>query len=272
MSHPNRSLANGHAGMKPHPIWLVPLTQSEEASIQMVWLPPTAGGFSNFLSWSRPQTDGRFFFPQQVSLWGAQFSWTSGWTFAALAEAVADAIAADLEVGPFVLGGYSFGGLLAFGVARTLRKLRFRAPLGLMVAAMRAPQGYRPGCSSDQWTLDDWRTELARLGGTPDDVLNDPAKLQPVVANVCAGLEIAASYQYTEAPPFDFPIAAFSGRKDPEFSPEEVLAWCQQTTRQFTAHIYPKCGHFDLLYTPSIRAHFLADVVATLEGWQRSVA
>lgn len=273
MSQPTRSPVDGHSGTKPYSIWLVPLTRSEEeASIQMIWLPPTAGGFSSFLSWSRPQKDGSFFFPQQVSLWGAQFSWTCGWTFGALAEAVADAIEAVLATGPFVLGGYSFGGLLAFGVARVLRKRQAPAPLGMLVAAMSAPQEYHPGPAFDNWSIEDWRAELTRLGGTPEDVLSDPVQLEPVVANVRGGLAIAATYQYDEEPPFDFPLAAFSGRRDQEFTPADVTRWYQQTTNQFAAHIYPQVGHFDLLSTPSIRAHFLADVAATLEGWQRRAA
>lgn len=254
-----------------HGVGLFYLSPPEaETDVQMVCLPPTGEGFFSFLPWSRPQEDGRFFFPG-VGLWGAQFNWTADWSFAALAEAVADAVAAELSSSLIALCGYSFGGLLAFEAARRLRRRRERALLGLVVAVVSAPQMYHQARPvGEGWTTKEWRDELKRLGGTPATVLNDPEQLELVVPRVIGGLKISASYRYGEEAPFDdLPIAAFGGRRDQEFDPTDVLAWSEQTTADFTAHIYQDAEHFDLLKTPRVRDRFLADVAAALGRWRQ---
>lgn len=248
---------------------LHPLKVRDENDLHLVCFPPLGGGFFNFVEWVDPTADGCIAIPENISLWAFEFGWRDEWTYASLIRALVDAMEAKLPLQPFALFGFSFGGLLAADAARTLCQGETRRPIGLAIGGMCAPSLYHP--ATDYATDAEWRHELERVGGTPRDVLDDPAQLRHLVRELRGGLRIARTYRPQEGT-FDFPIAVFSGRQDPEFPPESVYAWHKLTTREFGAHTFSDAGHLDVLQMPHLRACFLAHLVATIRGWQGRTA
>lgn len=244
---------------------LHPLVPQDENDLHLMCFPPLGGGFFNFVDWVDPQPNGCISIPEDISLWAVEFTWTDAWTYEALVRALVDAIEAKLPLQPLSLFGYSFGGLLAADVARTLCQRQTRKPVGLMIGGMCAPNLYHP--ATDYETEAEWRKELERVGGTPPDVLEDLAQLRHLVRDLRGGLRIAGTYHPQEGM-FDFPIAVFSGRQDQEFPSASVYAWNELTTQEFVAYTYPQARHLDLLQMPPLRARFLAHLVATIRGWQ----
>lgn len=239
---------------------------------QLVCFPPNGEGPISFLPWLKTPSVSQPIIPADMGLWGIQLDWTMGWTFDNLVSALTDALEEQRTPAPLVLVGVSLGALLAWGVARELRRRQAKAYLGLAVIAMSAPHRYKPSPIGENWTLDEWRAVLRRVGGTPEAVLADSSRLQNVVLQVQGGLSIAHSFAYCNEPPLAAPIAAFGGDADWEFVPDTLKGWRRQTTKSFSTHIYPGAGHLDLLRAEAIRCQFLAELVATIQTWREGLA
>lgn len=243
-----------------------------EIRAQLICFPPTAGGFFSFQPWLKSPPGLHPLLPGDLELWGAQFPWEAGWTCSTLIPALTDALEAQRHPVPLILCGASLGALLAYLVALELHQRQARSPLGLVVIAMSAPQQYRPPPLGEDWAPDAWRARLRRVGGTPEHVLDDLARLEHLRQQVQGGLRIAHSYAYREEPPLAIPIAAFGGDADQEVAPPSLDGWRRQTTSTFTSFLYPEAGHLDVLQAPHIRASFLTDLRATVEHWLQGAA
>ncbi len=130
-----------------------------------------------------------------------------------------------------------------------------------------APQSYRSPAGVDTWTLEEWRAELRRVGGTPEEVLTQPTRLGQLVAQLRGGLSIGRDFTYTPEAPFAFPMATCAGEHDQAFSPTTLEGWREQTTSAYTAFRYPEAGHLDLLQVPAIRSWVVLDVMTTVQHW-----
>jgi medium-chain acyl-[acyl-carrier-protein] hydrolase len=133
---------------------------------------------------------------------------------------------------PFAFFGHSMGALLAFEVARKLRRERLRGPLGLFISARRAPQ-----LEAEPMTYNlpeaEFMDELRRLNGTPREVLENAEMLQLMLPILRADFEVCQTYEYNYEPPLDCPIRAFGGTQDADVPAEHLEAWREQTTASF---------------------------------------
>jgi medium-chain acyl-[acyl-carrier-protein] hydrolase len=144
---------------------------------------------------------------------------------------------------PFVLFGYSVGGLVAFETARALRRHRGRAPEALLIAASRAP--HLPDPSPEIRDLDDalFARELRRFGGTPEEVLQDPELMAQVLPLLRADFGLIKSYTFQEEPPLDLELRAFGGTRDEVVRPDELRGWARHA-RQFELHLFDEAHFF----------------------------
>ncbi len=167
----------------------------------------------------------------------------------------------EAERGPFALFGHSLGGLVAFELARELRRRGRPAPLLLVVSGFGAPQLLRDRPRVSHLGPDDfWRQVQAHYDVTPE-IAAEPIFRELAYPALRADLEIVETYVYREEPPFDFPLLAMGGVGDPEASPEQIEAWKAHSRQPVTVQIYPG-GHF---YVNSSRPLVLASVAAALE-------
>jgi acyl transferase domain-containing protein/surfactin synthase thioesterase subunit/aryl carrier-like protein len=144
---------------------------------------------------------------------------------------------------PFVLFGYSVGGLVAFETARALRRRGGRAPEALLIAASRAP--HLPDPSPEIRDLDDglFARELRRFGGTPEEVLRDPELMAEVLPLLRADFGLIKSYTFQEEPPLDLEIRAFGGTRDEVVRPDELRGW-ERHARRFELHLFDEAHFF----------------------------
>jgi surfactin synthase thioesterase subunit len=135
------------------------------------------------------------------------------------------------------------GALVAFELARELRRCGSPMPQHLFLAARAAPQLVR--AERHTYTLSDaaFVDELRRLNGTPPEVFSHAELLQEMLPFVRADFELCETYTYTPGPPLQCPISAFGGAADPDVSPPAIDAWRRQTSSQFRARTFAG-GHF----------------------------
>jgi surfactin synthase thioesterase subunit len=162
-------------------------------------------------------------------------------TIPALATEIVGAVS-DLLDRPCAWFGHSMGALVAFEVARELRRQRLPSPRLLFVSAKPAPQlgpGPRPmGRLPDAALLerlhDDFGLDLS------DDMRPLIELMLPTIrADICA----VDDYRFVPEERFPFPIVALGGDRDLSVSPAELHAWAAHTASTFRTHLLPG-GHF----------------------------
>ncbi len=177
-----------------------------------------------------------------------------------LVAALADAIRPYLAQ-PFAFFGHSMGAVVAFELARRLRRRKQPLPKLLVASGARAPQfrrNYTPApAPGDEQFLE----ELQRLQGIPDELIDDPASMRAVLPALRADAALYRKYAYTEDAPLDCAIRAYGGAEDSNVRREHLKAWAEQTTASFEVRLFPG-GHF---YIEGSQAEFLAALAADLE-------
>lgn len=146
---------------------------------------------------------------------------------------------------PFVLFGHSLGALLAFEVARFTRRRYGLLPSALVVSGRHAPHVRREEVQRHALPTSELKAELRALNGTAPEILAHDelfALLEPMLRSDFAMTEL---YACSDEPPLECPIVAITGEDDPEVTPNEMLAWQDQTSTDFRLIVRPG-DHFFL--------------------------
>jgi len=104
---------------------------------------------------------------------------------------------------------------------------------------------------------------LRRLGGTPEDVLENPemlALLQPLLA---ADFQVNEVYNYRAERCLPIPITAFASTRDHFAHPDEVAGWQNETDARYTRFVL-EGSHFAIFdHAVAVRGQIAVD----LEPW-----
>jgi len=132
---------------------------------------------------------------------------------------------------PFALFGHSMGALLAFELARSLRRYSLPPPTHLIVSGAPAPD-FVPN-RPPRFRLDraDLVAELVKLGGTPAEVLQNDELLDLCLPAVRADFAMLDTYRYTHEEPLDLPLTVLYGAQDTEVDEDEVFAWRRHVSK-----------------------------------------
>jgi medium-chain acyl-[acyl-carrier-protein] hydrolase len=178
-----------------------------------------------------------------------------------LVKAVADGLTPALS-GKFALFGHSLGGLVAFELARELRRRGGPRPAHHLISSRPAPQLARrltPLC--DLPDSEFLRALHERYGYTaPVDVGPIDELLELMLPTVRSDVRISDLYEYRPEPPLDIPITTFGGITDPTVTRDELAGWQQQTTGPFEQRMLPG-GHFYLTSEWRFLVRFVANTL-----------
>ncbi|MDQ0912438.1 thioesterase II family protein [Streptomyces canus] len=150
---------------------------------------------------------------------------------------------------PFALFGHSMGSVLAYETARALHAAGLGTPLGLIVSGRRAP--HLPARRPPLHLLaeDEFVAAVARLGGTPQNILREPGLLRLFLPTLRADFELNETYRPLPGAALPCPVSAFVGAADPEAAPEELAGWRESTAHGFSLRVF-RGDHFYLKGTP----------------------
>jgi len=161
-----------------------------------------------------------------------------------LVHILADILPAHSDV-PLAFFGHSMGALIAFELARELRRRQQVSLEHLFVSGFRAPQLIDPAPLMHQMSESLFLQELRERYGTPDEIARDPELAELYLPVMRADFALCESYSYSQEDPFDFPISGFGGIEDPKINREQLQAWRAQTRGSFHFRVFPG-GHFYL--------------------------
>ena len=169
-----------------------------------------------------------------------------------LVAALADHIDSYLDH-PFAFFGHSVGAVVAFELARELRRRSRPLPKMLISSGARAPQFRRHHVPPPAPSREAFVEELRRLEGIPAEVLDDPALMRAILPALASDAALYRNYVYAETPPLPIPVRAYGGADDPNVRREHLDGWAEQTTASFAVRVFPG-GHF---YLTAVRESFL---------------
>jgi medium-chain acyl-[acyl-carrier-protein] hydrolase len=140
---------------------------------------------------------------------------------------------------PFVFFGHSMGAIIAFELARALRRKYDREPQALFVSGCKAPQLPRGQPVTYNLPPDEFIDELIKLEGTPKEIIEDSVLMEIMLPLLRADFQIAQTYEYIADAPFRCPIIAYCGLQDHETGSDKLSAWKEQTVSEFSLHMLP---------------------------------
>lgn len=145
---------------------------------------------------------------------------------------------------PLAFFGHSMGAVVAFEVARRLRRDRPDQPLHLFASGRRAPHRLRP---ETVHTRDDAGVvaEMRALGGTEAALLQDPDVLEMILPALRSDYKAIETYRFEPDGPPPCPVTVLTGDRDPHTTLEEARDWEQHSQDPFGLKVFPG-GHFYL--------------------------
>jgi medium-chain acyl-[acyl-carrier-protein] hydrolase len=163
---------------------------------------------------------------------------------------------------PFAFFGHSMGALIAFELARKLRRSRGPMPVRLFLSGRRAP--HLPPARPPIYHLPEaeFRQEVRLLQGTPEEVLSNEELMQILLPVLRADFSVCETYVYSAEEPLDLPLSVFGSDNDPEVNRDELEAWRSQTTGAVSLRIF-EGNHFFLHPMQSALIKAIAEDILT---------
>jgi medium-chain acyl-[acyl-carrier-protein] hydrolase len=226
-------------------VWLPEHSIRADTRLRLFCFHHAGGAASMYYRWSKQVPGSVQLLPVQLPGREQRFREPAYDDIKPLVEALGEVLPPYLDM-PFVLLGQSMGALIAFELARWLRRTVRREPLGLVVASSAAPQEASHDDPIHPLPRDQFLVEIQeRYGGVPKAVAQHQELMDLLLPTVRADVTVVETYCYRIEPPLACPILAIGGTEDTVVPSDELRAWKEQTTSDFSLEIIPG-DHFVL--------------------------
>jgi medium-chain acyl-[acyl-carrier-protein] hydrolase len=227
-------------------VWLSPRWPNPSASVRLFCFPYAGAGGAAFRAW-------RAALPAHIEVCPIElpgrWSRISEPTIAS-APILVEQLVRDLGPvldGRFALLGCSVGAIVAFELARALRRRGGPQPEHLFALARRAPH-LRPVVNHAPVAgiadLTEFVTAIhQRYGGIPQQVFANRELLDVFAPALRADVALLETYGYTDEPALACPITAIAGKEDTSTPADDLQAWSMHTSARADIAVWDG-GHF----------------------------
>jgi medium-chain acyl-[acyl-carrier-protein] hydrolase len=225
--------------------------------VRLFCFPYAGGGAAVFRLWARSLPAAIEVCPIELPGRGNRISEPPFRRIEPLAHAIADIIRPYLDK-PYALFGHSLGAILAFDLARKLRREQQPHPVHLFASGCRAPHLLDRTSSRYDLPDQDLVEELRTLNGTPAEALANRELMAVMLPILRADFEALDTYVYAAEPPLQCPLTVFGGLHDDGITREELEAWREQTNAGVRVCLLPG-DHFFVNTAPALLLRLIAD-------------
>jgi medium-chain acyl-[acyl-carrier-protein] hydrolase len=163
---------------------------------------------------------------------------------------------------PFVLFGHSLGSIIAFELARGLRKAGLRQPSTLIVSSGQPPHLPRLELPLHALEHDAFIAAVSeRYRGIPPELLQIPELLEIFLPILRADLKLLETYTYTPESALAVNLVALGGDSDDLLEPSVLERWKDQGMGRFSTALFPG-GHFYLRESRSQLIEYLKKILS----------
>jgi len=242
--------------------WFVYTEANPNAETRLFLFPHAGGGPAMFGKWFAE-------LPNSIERWAVHYPGRGSRhheppinSVSLLVGALSQAIQPLLDR-PFVFFGHSLGALVAYEIARHLRRSGLPQPRILFVSACGAPHLREPHPPIHALPDAEFLEALEELNGIPSEFLHLPDVIGLLLPVLRADLEAIENYLYTpDELPLNCPIIAFGGLSDPRVSRERLEGWASHTDSSFKSQYFPGDHFFINTARESIMASISAEIKA----------
>jgi surfactin synthase thioesterase subunit len=211
---------------------------SPNARCRLFCLPHSGSGASQFSSWKNFLPPTLDVCPIQLPGRENRFREAPFTQIGRIAENLAKALAPYLDR-PYILYGYSLGAIIAFELARQLRRQKVDPPVSLYALARPAPHLPQTKHPLHHFPDDIFVTELTRrYNGMSPLILQDRELMQLLLPTLRADFTALETYVYQDEKPLACPIRAFGGNLDTTVTEDELRAWQLHTHASFELKVF----------------------------------
>ncbi len=165
---------------------------------------------------------------------------------------------------PFAFFGHSMGALIAFELARYLRRAGSPSPAHLFLSAFRAP--HLPPPDPPVHTLPDaaFVAAIRRLNGLPREIIGDAGMMRVLLPIMRADITLCETYTHLPDAPLACPISVFGGLDDPATAPDALAAWRVHTRHTFRLRLLPGDHFFPRTARPLLLRTLAEDLLGII--------
>jgi medium-chain acyl-[acyl-carrier-protein] hydrolase len=224
--------------------WIVSRSPNTNARVRLFCFPYAGAGASAFRAWEDQ-------FPEAIHLCRVQLPGRDERIREKPLAHVSDLtglLVRELEPYldlPYAFFGHSMGALIAFELARSLRRKNCPVPSHLFLSARRAPHLPARTRPIHDLPVDEFKQELRFFAGTPEQVLENDELMQLLLPTLRADFSVCETHTYLPEVPLAIPITAFGSLGDPEVFRDELEGWRSHTASTMTLTMFPG-DHFFL--------------------------
>lgn len=200
------------------------------ATARLICVPYAGGAASVYRAWEHLVPDNIEVCAVEFPGRGARLGEAPFRRLPPLVRSLTDALEPLLDL-PFAIFGHSMGGLVAFEVARQLRRRGWSEPCHLFVSASPSPD--RPPALPLLHDAPDkeLKEQLQQLNGTPREVLENDELMALALPVIRADFAALETYEFHHEPPLDVPLTVIGGLQDRTVRPVALQGWRAHSTR-----------------------------------------
>jgi medium-chain acyl-[acyl-carrier-protein] hydrolase len=226
-----------YSGVSPS-IWFEGYQPNKNARLRLFCFPPAGGSAYQYMRWERELPGSIEVFPVQLPGRGGRLNEPPFRRLMPLAQTLARDLVPFLDR-PYALFGHSMGALIAFELARHLERSIDNGPALLIVSGRRGPEWPRSKPPTYDLPDEEFKAELRRMNGTPEDVLNNPQLMELMTPMLRADFELVQTYVFEGPCALRCPIRGYGGLGDSAVTTESLQAWRQYTASSFSMSLFP---------------------------------
>jgi medium-chain acyl-[acyl-carrier-protein] hydrolase len=248
-------------------LWFESLASPQRHSLRLFCFPYAGGNAQAFRNWQRH-------FPSQIGLClvnlpgrGKRIGEPPFQRLQPMVQEIADAISPELEL-PFAFYGHSMGALIAFELARELRRRLGPTPAQLFLSGRRSPR--MPSFEAARYDLpeEEFVAHVMKLNGTPKELFDIAETRTLFLPILRADFEAVHTYEYVPGQRLSCPLTVYGGIEDTHAPFEALQAWQEETSDNCEVRMLPG-DHFFIHRPDASFIHTLRrDVVSVLHTEQ----